>query len=148
MQIIIDSEFKALIPPLSNEEFSGLEQSLITEGCRDAIVIWHDRVIDGHNRFEICNKHGLPFNTVSREFESREYAVNWIINNQLSRRNITAEAASYLRGKRYNLEKKVEHDGGKGKERSGDHNDPHLKTSQKIATELKAAFCIDDKCRL
>jgi hypothetical protein len=43
-----------------------------------------------------------------RPFESREAVMNWIIDNQLGRRNMTPEAKSYLRGKRYQLEKKRE----------------------------------------
>ncbi|MCH8293089.1 hypothetical protein IH992_18520, partial [Candidatus Poribacteria bacterium] len=35
----------------------------------------------------------------------RDAVVNWIINNQLGRRNLTAEQASYLRGKQFNREK-------------------------------------------
>jgi hypothetical protein len=36
----------------------------------------------------------------------REEVINWIIDNQLGRRNMTPEAKSYLRGKRYNIEKR------------------------------------------
>ena len=84
----IDSEFKNLIPPLTEEERKGLEESLLKEGCRDALVLWGDIIIDGHNRYEICTKHGIPFETVNREFESRNEAIEWIIKNQFGRRNL------------------------------------------------------------
>src|SRR5262249_33980651 len=32
-------------------------------------------------------------------FATEEYAINWIIDNQLGRRNLTPDQASYLRGK-------------------------------------------------
>jgi len=38
--IIIDPEFKSLIPPLATEEYSGLEASVISDGCRDALKLW------------------------------------------------------------------------------------------------------------
>lgn len=88
-KIRIDDEFKSLIPPLSHDEFIGLEQSLLSEGCRDAIVLWNDTVIDGHNRFQICQKHGIKFSTVSREFDDRTEAKIWIIKNQFNRRNLS-----------------------------------------------------------
>lgn len=84
----IDAEFQSLIPPLTFEEKEMLEESILNEGCRDAIVLWGDTIIDGHNRYEICTKHGIPFETVSREFESRNEVIEWIIKNQFGRRNL------------------------------------------------------------
>lgn len=84
----IDVEFQSLIPPLTFEEKKMLEESILNEGCRDAIVVWNDTIIDGHNRYEICTKHGIPFETVSREFEDRNDAIEWIIKNQFGRRNL------------------------------------------------------------
>lgn len=88
--IKIDKEFQSLIPPLSAEELAGLEQSLKEEGCRDALVLWGDTIIDGHNRYEICQREGIPFETVQREFSDRNEAVIWIIQNQFARRNLPA----------------------------------------------------------
>lgn len=84
----IDVEFQSLIPPLTYEEKKMLEESILSEGCRDAIVVWNDTIIDGHNRYEICKKHGIPFETVSREFEDRNDVIEWIIKNQFGRRNL------------------------------------------------------------
>lgn len=84
----IDAEFQSLIPPLTYEEKKMLEESILSEGCRDAIVVWNDTIIDGHNRYEICTKHGIPFETVSREFEDRNDVIEWIIKNQFGRRNL------------------------------------------------------------
>lgn len=84
----IDAEFQSLIPPLTYEEKKMLEESILSEGCRDAIVVWNDTIIDGHNRYEICKKHGIPFETVSREFEDRNDVIEWIIKNQFGRRNL------------------------------------------------------------
>ncbi len=58
-EIVIDSEFAALIPPLTDDEFNRLEQSILAEGCRDALVLWGNILIDGHNRYRICTKHRL-----------------------------------------------------------------------------------------
>jgi hypothetical protein len=30
-------------------------------GCRDALVLWGDVLVDGHNRYGICTKHGIAF---------------------------------------------------------------------------------------
>ena len=84
----IDAEFQSLIPPLTYEEKIMLEESILSEGCRDAIVVWNDTIIDGHNRYEICTKYNIPFETVNRDFDSRNDAVEWIIKNQFGRRNL------------------------------------------------------------
>jgi hypothetical protein len=88
-EIHIVPEFKALIPPLAPDEYAQLEENLLAEGCRDPLVLWHDVLIDGHNRYEICQKHGIAFQTVQREFVSLDDAYIWVAKNQLGRRNIT-----------------------------------------------------------
>ena len=89
MNISIDTEFKNLIPPLTAEEYAGLEESIVKEGCRDAIVLWGETIIDGHNRYEICTKHGVDFRTVQKDFDDRNAAKLWMMQNQLARRNLT-----------------------------------------------------------
>ena len=89
-ELIIDEEFKKLIPPLSDEEFGLLEESIVEEGCRDPLVVWDNSIIlDGHNRYKICMKHGIIFSTVNKNFDSRGKAEVWIIRNQFGRRNLT-----------------------------------------------------------
>ena len=86
----IDNEFKNLIAPLSAEEYKQLEDSIMTEGCREPIILWQNIIIDGHNRYDICTKHGIPYETVSKDFDSKQEAMAWMIDNQLGRRNISA----------------------------------------------------------
>jgi hypothetical protein len=59
VNIIINSEFKNLIPPLSAEEKQLLADNILRDGCRDALLLWNDTLIDGHNRHEICSKFEL-----------------------------------------------------------------------------------------
>ena len=77
---------------------------ILTEGCRDSLVTWNDFLIDGHNRFEICNKHNLSFRTINQDLPSRSDALIWVIDNQRGRRNINELTNCYLIGKRYNTE--------------------------------------------
>lgn len=88
MSIIIDKEFESLIPPLSSEEFQQLEENCVKEGIRDALITWNGVLIDGHNRFKIAAKHGLPWDEKKMEFADRDSAKVWIINNQLGKRNL------------------------------------------------------------
>lgn len=93
--IQIDSEFQALIPPLSAEERAQLEANLLADGCRDPLVVWetqegHNILIDGHNRYEICTRLGLPFEVVQKSLDGRPQARMWIRANQYGRRNLSS----------------------------------------------------------
>lgn len=90
MDIVVKEELKAYIDPLTPEEYEALERSILAEGCRDALVLWGDVLVDGHNRYGICRKHGLPFNTVQNtRFQSMEDVHLWMIDQHLGRRSIS-----------------------------------------------------------
>lgn len=93
MDLKINEEFKSLIPSLTDEEYEGLEQSIIQDGCRDRIVTWNGYIIDGHNRYEICNKHNITFEVLEKDnFASEADVKLWMIENQLGKRNLPTEA--------------------------------------------------------
>src|SRR5262245_10205306 len=97
VNLILEPELQALIPPLSEEEYRQLEQNILAEGCRDALIVslvhyetlyckgcyqeepvhfgdgvWVcDRcgfgcapddmwLLDGYNRYKICQEHNIP----------------------------------------------------------------------------------------
>lgn len=130
--IRIDKEFHALIPPLSTEEREQLEQNIVSDGCRDPLVVWAQQsiLLDGHNRHEICERHGIGYAVREIEFDDRQAAFDWIIDNQLGRRNLTPEQTSYLRGKRYNREKR-----SVGRPENCGQNVPISKTSEVLGEE-------------
>ena len=120
-QIIILDELRDLIPPLQQEESNQLERNILAEGCREALLIWQTTanildtnstetsavyiLVDGHNRYGICLKHKLNFKIHLISFDSLKEVRDYMIDNQLGRRNLIPEQASYLRGLRYNTEK-------------------------------------------
>lgn len=57
----IDPEFKDLIPPLTTEELEMLEESIVANGCESPLIVWNGIIVDGHNRYAICHKRGIPF---------------------------------------------------------------------------------------
>lgn len=90
MNITINDELRSFVDPLTDIEHAALERSLLAEGCRDALVLWRDTLIDGHNRYEICQKHGIPFRTVhNNNFASIEEVMLWMIDNHLARRSVS-----------------------------------------------------------
>lgn len=90
MHIVVNEELKAYIDPLTPDEYQALERSLLAEGCRDALVLWGDTLVDGHNRYGICRKHDIPFNTVQNErFQSIDDVHLWMIEQHLGRRSVS-----------------------------------------------------------
>jgi hypothetical protein len=90
MNITVNQELLAYIDPLTADEHDALERSLLAEGCRDALVLWGEVLVDGHNRYGICRKHGIPFNTVQNtQFQTMDDVHLWMIEQHLGRRSLS-----------------------------------------------------------
>jgi hypothetical protein len=113
VDFIIDEELRLLIPQLSKEEYGQLEENIRQWGCLDPLKVWaipdSDEVIllDGHNRFAICRDHNVSYVTESVPLIDRAAAIDWMIANQLGRRNLSVEQVLYLRGMQYQQERQV-----------------------------------------
>jgi len=103
----IDPEFKAQIPPLTQEERKQLEENILAEGELLApILVWNGTIVDGHNRYEILQSHPeIPCSVRDLELETRDEVLVWICKHQLGRRNLTPEQKKFLMGKQYDAEK-------------------------------------------
>jgi ParB-like chromosome segregation protein Spo0J len=99
MQIL--QELEVLIPPLTSEEFKQLERNILEEGIRDPLVTWNGILVDGHNRYRIAQEHDMNYVTVEKEFSDMNAVKEWMVNNQLGRRNlpefVRGELLSYVR---------------------------------------------------
>jgi 16S rRNA G966 N2-methylase RsmD len=136
MQLEIRDRFKNLLFALAPEERNQLEANILEFGCREPLVIWRGILIDGHNRYDICQKHSLPFATVEVDLPDEEAVDDWIDANQLGRRNLTPDGFKLALGRRYNRTKKKQAGTGANQhtEQSGqiDHSAP-TKTAQILA---------------
>lgn len=119
-KIRILPELQAFIPPLLPDELRQLESNIRKDGCREALLVWPTTeaaigkaesnnliyvLVDGHNRYGICQRNGLDFRVNLVDFDSLESVRNFMLDNQLGRRNLTPEQTAYLRGLRYLGEK-------------------------------------------
>ncbi|MHC4621956.1 MAG: MT-A70 family methyltransferase [Planctomycetota bacterium] len=103
-----DVQLTPVVPPLRPEELAGLEASILEHGVMDALKVWPtefgDVLLDGHNRYAIAEKHGLPYEVQPVAVDGWAEARIWILDNQLGRRNLTDEQHTYLLGARYEAE--------------------------------------------
>ncbi|OOM75118.1 hypothetical protein CLPUN_35550 [Clostridium puniceum] len=87
--LIIDNEFKDLLPPLSEEQKEELEKDIVKNGCINSLTVWNNILIDGHHRHDICTRNNIQFDIVEMEFKDRLEAMEWAWMNQKNRRNLT-----------------------------------------------------------
>lgn len=82
--------FRDFLPELTESEFNQLERNLCTDGCRNPLVVWKGKgiLVDGHNRYEICRKHGLSYTVFERDFENESEVRIWIFENQDGQRQL------------------------------------------------------------
>lgn len=125
--LITDPEFESLLVPLTNTEFTQLEENIRKNGCLEPLTTWKGIIIDGHNRYKICHKNHIPFKSLPTAFTSRNEVIVWICANQLSRRNISEEMKKYLIGKKYETKKIIS---------ISSHNE----TAHEIGTEYNISY--------
>lgn len=131
----IDPEFESLIPSLTEAEFKQLEENIVDDGeVLNPIITWQGVIIDGHNRWKIIqNNPGIPFKTHELIFFDRYQAKEWILKNQLGRRNITNEQRLRLIGQMQ--ENRKQSHGGQIKGMG--QNEPSVRsTAEAIAKEV------------
>ena len=86
---VVLPEMEQLLPPLSGEQFSSLESDILENGCYAPIIVNEDMVIiDGHNRFRVCEKHGLSYRMLVFSFADLLEAKQWALDTQKGRRNL------------------------------------------------------------
>lgn len=145
--LIIDKEFESVIPPLTDEEFELLKESVLNDGeVYHPLVVWNNIIVDGHHRYKILKEHPeVKYRIKERAFENRYEAISWICLNQLGRRNLNDAQKKMLIGRRYKTEKMARgaSDGFRGNQHKksvkGQNvplpDDVHI-TSSRIATEM------------
>ena len=87
-ELAVNPELKEFMTPLSGTELAALEQNIIANGCRTPVIVWDGVIVDGHHRYEICHKHGIPFAIEEQEFADLGEAKLWMFQEQRSHRNM------------------------------------------------------------
>jgi hypothetical protein len=143
-KIVIRETLREFIPLPSQEEYQQLEENILAEGLREPIVLWQLEdsfiIVDGHNRYSICQKHRLKFPFKIVEFKDEEKAKDWMVRNQLGRRNLSPEQQSYLRGLRYLNEKSQ----GRRTDITSGQNGPKL-NSNATASRLAEEYNVSER---
>lgn len=148
-RLIIDPEFRDKIPPLTEDEFTLLEENILSDGAVfSPLIVWDGTILDGHNRYEIIQKHPeLTYAVHKLSFANRYEALSWICKNQLGRRNLTPQQKKYLIGQRYEAEKQADAfhgnqhtlSGESGADKKCPHQNSRHVTQSRIAKETNTS---------
>lgn len=98
---------KKILPILTQDQRECLKRRIQEYGFREPVEITPENsILDGHNRIKICQELGIlkvPAIIINIPLEEQEI---YIIQKNFSRRQLTPEQQSILRGKIYQHEKK------------------------------------------
>ena len=88
--IKIDEDFKNCLPDLTKQEYTTLDRNISKHGVMSPFVIWKGFLVDGHNRYSICKAHSImDVPVMELDADSKDSVIEWILSNQLARRNLT-----------------------------------------------------------
>lgn len=143
----IDPEFQNKIPPLTDAEFEQLKENILSAGeVWEPIVVWNGTIVDGHNRYRIVSEHPeIKWRTRDVEFTDKWEAFDWMLKNQLGRRNLTEQQRTEMIGQLAiaRMHTHGAEPGGRGNQYSnlvsgqnGDLPNNKKKTRDEIAEEL------------
>lgn len=108
MSVVVDPEFKSLLPPLTKRQRDGLEALILANGRKVQLIAWNGTLIDGHHRKEICDRHGISFSVESMEFPDREQVKLWILSHARDQRNLTEDQNTVLAAKEQRIRSEIE----------------------------------------
>src|ERR1700736_3962047 len=84
-----------VMPAQTGEQRAKLAADLQRHGCLDAVWVWRGQVYDGRTRVELCEEHGIAFETREIPAETEEEAIQFAWDQQTTRRNLTTEEKAF-----------------------------------------------------
>lgn len=90
-ELKIEPIFRDLLPPLAPEQLAMLEADILHRGIVDKLRVWRREnvLVDGHHRYAIATKHGLPFDVEYMDFGDRTEVLLWMLKHQSARRSLS-----------------------------------------------------------
>jgi hypothetical protein len=123
LALTVDAELRALIAPLTPQEFSLLKAQILEQGCLQPLCVWKTEdnrriLLDGHNRYRICTDANRRYTTINIRLASREHAKLWILEHQAGRRNLTDDQRAVVWNEIRQQRSKIASDEGAAKARA------------------------------
>lgn len=96
-ELKINPRFEKFSPKKKPDEIEELKNSLKKKGyVGSPILTWHGFIVDGHNRYKMCQELGIKINLEKNveeielgDFAEEIDAMDWMLTHQLSSKNLT-----------------------------------------------------------
>jgi ParB-like chromosome segregation protein Spo0J len=89
MQRLDPHPLARLFPPMTPEEYAGLQERIRQHGLREPVTLHRDgRILDGVHREKACRKLGIPVRSVTFKGTDAE-ARAFVFDRNLHRRHLT-----------------------------------------------------------
>lgn len=86
----INPEYAGLVSPLSDADYQTLKESIEKHGLYSPVVInTRDEILDGHNRYRVCQELGIEPMTEVKFFDDKEEEKIFVIEANLKRRQLS-----------------------------------------------------------
>ncbi|MFA5365596.1 MAG: ParB N-terminal domain-containing protein [Candidatus Bathyarchaeia archaeon] len=93
----INPEYESLLPPLEKEEYEALKRSIQIDGQHFPITVNADmEVLDGHNRYKVCQELEIEPDFEVKQFEDKLSERMFVVEANLRRRQLNPLDAARL----------------------------------------------------
>ena len=94
-------EIDNLLFPMKHEKITELQNSIKVEGKAEPVIIWHDNIVDGRERKEICERLNVSVDEKNWSGKSWYEICRYICERQLERDDLPLPMRRYLVGKSF-----------------------------------------------
>jgi hypothetical protein len=111
-QFKIDRELEKCLPPLPEETYQSIKNSISKDGYDPAkpIVIWEERpntIVDGHHRYKACRELGVEPVAIEESFKTLDDAILYTLKRQTEQRDLTAAQKVIIAEQMMTIEEKI-----------------------------------------
>lgn len=86
MELKVNPEYEAMMPPLSESEYQALRESISENGLYHPVIVNEDGIVlDGHHRLKACKELGIEPEYKIRKFGDQD---RFIVESNLTRRHL------------------------------------------------------------
>lgn len=90
-QLLVYKEYENLVPPLPDEEYQSLKESIKQNGLWMPIIVNEkNQILDGHHRYKICKQLGIKLKHAVRKFTTKTEEIIFVGECNLKRRQLTS----------------------------------------------------------
>ena len=94
-------EIDNLLYPMKHEKITELQNSIQVENKAEPVIIWHDNIVDGRERKEICERLNVSVDEKNWSGKSWYEICRYICERQLERDDLPLQMRKYLVGKSF-----------------------------------------------